>query len=149
MKCQDARSAIAQTASAAVTGHEGIRVGIDVASVQDVRASVLMHGERFLVRIFGPEELAYAQSSPSAMFERLAARFAAKEAAIKAFDLAECGVRWSDLAVTRTASGAPRFTFGPSVPTWVADLPHEQIALSLTHHGDCAAAVVVVLPPQS
>jgi holo-[acyl-carrier protein] synthase len=57
--------------------------GIDVAEVPRIRAAVERHGRRFLERICTPSEIAYVESKAN-RYERLAARFAAKEAGMKA-----------------------------------------------------------------
>src|SRR5438445_5736332 len=82
-----------------------MRVGIDLVRVSRVAASLERFGERFLRRVFTPAEIAYATASPSLTAERLAARFAAKEAAVKALGLAETGVGWRQLEVVRQPSG--------------------------------------------
>ena len=86
----------------------GLRVGLDMMSVKDVQASLDEFGERFVDRLFSPAEQADALSVPALKAERLAARFAAKEAAIKAFDLSEAGVSWRELEVRCDDRGACR-----------------------------------------
>lgn len=132
--------------SAAFANLPGARVGIDVASVHDIEDSLRLQGQRFLDRVFAPAEQAYADSAQGELrLQRLAARFAAKEAAIKALDLGESGVRWSDLETTHDAAGQPQLRFGGSIPARVHALVPSSISVSLTHHGDCAAAVVLVI----
>src|SRR5689334_4452622 len=77
------------------------RIGMDLVHIERIEASLREIGERFEKRMFTPAEIAYARSSPSQRAERLAARFAAKEAAIKALALSEVGVDWRDIEVVR------------------------------------------------
>ena len=61
-----------------------IGVGIDMIEVSRIARMIEEHGARFLDRVFTPVEQAYANASPIQQAQRLAARFAAKEAALKA-----------------------------------------------------------------
>lgn len=120
-----------------------LRVGIDIVRVSRIAESLERFGNRFLQRIFTPDEIAYAAAAPALQAERLAARFAAKEAGLKALQLADRGIRWTDLEVRRaqcgdcelqlhgTARAAARLS---GIASW---------ALSLSHEGDYAAAVVM------
>src|SRR5664279_3574136 len=76
-----------------------LRVGVDVVEADSVASAVAAFGERYLGRLFSPDEVAYALAAPACAAQRLAARFAAKEAAIKAFDLSEAGIGWRDIEV--------------------------------------------------
>src|SRR5205814_713275 len=69
-----------------------MKVGIDLVDVSRIAASIDAFGDRFLRRVFTEGEIAYARSAPALTAERLAARFAAKEAAKKALELE--GVAW-------------------------------------------------------
>ena len=85
-----------------------VDVGIDLVSVRRVEESLARFGERFLRRVFTDGEIAYATSAPALAAERLAARFAAKEATIKALGLADAGIGWRQIEVERQASGKCR-----------------------------------------
>ena len=63
-----------------------IRQGIDITSVRRMKEAIGRHGRRFLDRIFTPGEQAYCESKRM-KYEHYAARFAAKEAAMKAFEV--------------------------------------------------------------
>ena len=79
-----------------------------MARIEDIRASLDEFGERFVQKLFSPIEQADAAAVPALQAERLAARFAAKEAAIKAFGLSQAGVSWRELEVRCDARGACR-----------------------------------------
>src|SRR5512135_979834 len=82
-----------------------VRVGVDLVQVSRVAESLERFGDRFLRRIFTAGEIAYATSSPAHAASRLAARFAAKEAAMKALRLATRGVDFRHIEVERAPSG--------------------------------------------
>jgi holo-[acyl-carrier protein] synthase len=120
-----------------------LRVGIDVVRVSRIAQSIDTFGERFLRRVFTPAEVAYAQSAPAAAAERLAARFAAKEAAIKALALASAGVGWTDLEVHRHPDGACDLVLHGSARAAARALGCAHLAVSLSHEDDYATAVVL------
>ena len=119
-----------------------LRVGVDIARASNVADAVATFGDRYLGRIFTAREVAYALAAPALAAERLAARFAAKEAAIKAFDLSEAGVAWSDIEVLHAESGACALVLHDRVQDLVAASGVTDIALSLSHEGDYAIAFV-------
>ena len=126
-------------------------VGIDLVMVSRVEASLARFGERFLRRVFTDGEIAYAMSSPDAAAERLAARFAAKEAAFKALDLAdrELGIGWRQIEVAREDSGKCRLILHGAARAAAAAAGVAELSLSLTHEGDYSAAVVLALTPDT
>lgn len=120
-----------------------IRVGIDIVRISRIAESLERFGQRFLTRVFTPDEIAYATSAPARSAERLAARFAAKEAALKALQLADQGIRWTDLEVRRAPSGDCELRLHGAAHTAARISGFANLALSLTHEGDYAAAVVM------
>ena len=115
-----------------------LSVGIDLIQISRIADSVATFGERFLQRVYTTNELAYARGVP----ERLAARFAAKEAAKKALGLD--GVSWRDLEVHRAPSGACQLVLhGAARETAGA----YELALSMSHDGDHATAIVIASNP--
>jgi len=119
-------------------------VGIDLVRVQDVAESVAKFGDRYLQRLYTPSELAYAGSDAARMPERLAARFAAKEATIKALGMVEHQGAWSDIEVLRTPSGRCELQLHGRVLTAADALGASSFAVSLSHESEYATAVVVV-----
>jgi holo-[acyl-carrier protein] synthase len=118
-----------------------VRVGIDLVQVSRIADSIAQFGDRFVRRVFTDDEIAYARASPAATAERLAARFAAKEAVKKALELD--GVGWRDVEVRRRASGACELALrGPAQAA--AEAIGAELALSMSHEGDYATAVVVI-----
>lgn len=126
-----------------MTTSPAIRVGVDLVQVSRVTESVTLFGERFLRRVFTEDEIAYATSAPAAAPERLAARFAAKEATMKALGLVEDPCDWRHIEVRRQPSGACDLALHGSVSEAAARLGVRTISLSMSHEGDYATAVVI------
>lgn len=118
---------------------------MDLVQISRIASSVQKFGDRFLHRIYTPLELAYATSSPTLMMERLAARFAAKEAALKALALADRGVAWQDMEVVRQPDGQCALQLHGKAAELAKIGGIVKTALSLTHDGDYAAAIVAAL----
>ena len=84
-----------------------LSIGTDLAEVPRIRDAHARFGDRFLLRVFTPREVAYSLAKAN-RFERLAARFAAKEALMKAIGTGLTqGVSWQDVEVTNLPSGRP------------------------------------------
>lgn len=124
----------------------GLRVGLDSVAVAEVADALNAFGARYLQRVFTDEEAAYALAAPACTAERLAARFAAKEAVIKVLNLGEAGVAWRDIGVQRGPDGAPRLVLRGRAAEALARLGPCDTALSLSHDPLHACAVVVLLP---
>jgi len=121
-----------------------VGTGIDIAEVPRIRKSIERFGERFLQRVFTPGEIRYCDSKAN-RFERYAARFAAKEAAMKALGTGwNHGVRWRDCEVVRQPGGRPTIAFHGKAEEFAAKLGVKNAALSLTHTADQAIAQVIL-----
>jgi holo-[acyl-carrier protein] synthase len=120
----------------------GGRLGFDLAQVSAIDHSLRTFGERFARRLFTRAELDYAASGHGMRAQRLAARFAAKEAVIKALGLSEAGVNWRDIEVVKLSSGACSIALHGRVAQLAAAMGAPQLSLSLSHEGDYAGAVV-------
>jgi len=120
-----------------------IGLGLDIAEIDRIGAAIKRHGPAFLERIYTAREIAYCESHRN-RFERYAARFAAKEAAMKALGTGwRHGVRWRDIEVARDPSGKPALRM-EGVAREIADrLGVKNIALTITHSGNLALAQVV------
>lgn len=130
---------------APLLAHQHLRTGIDVVEIGRIGESLQRFGARFMHRLFRDDEIAYALSADGQAPQRLAARFAAKEAAIKAFGLSETGVSWRDIEVRRRPDGACSLALHGRAAARAEELGVSEIALSLSHDGDYAAAVVTAL----
>ena len=121
-----------------------VGTGIDIAEVPRIRQAIERFGARFLDRVFTPGEIRYCDSKAN-RFERYAARFAAKEAAMKALGTGwNHGVRWQDCEVTRMPGGRPTIAFQGKAAEFAAKLGVKNAALSLTHTAEQAIAQVIL-----
>jgi holo-[acyl-carrier protein] synthase len=119
-------------------------IGSDLAEVSRIRASRERFGDRFLQRVYTAGEIAYAMATAN-RDERLAARFAAKEAGMKALGTGlSGGIRWHDLAVGREPSGKPTLILSGAALARAEALGVTRIHLTMTHTAEYAMAVVVV-----
>ncbi|HXY51284.1 MAG TPA: holo-[acyl-carrier-protein] synthase [Terriglobales bacterium] len=126
-----------------------VGTGIDIAEVPRIRAAIERHGERFLQRVFTAAEICYCESKANRV-ERYAARFAAKEAGMKALGTGwNHGVRWRDLEVARQPGGRPVLVLHGQAAEFAAKLGATSIALSLTHTAEWAMAQVILEAQES
>jgi holo-[acyl-carrier protein] synthase len=119
-------------------------IGSDLAEVERIGKSVERFGERFLTRIYTAQERAYAMRKAN-WAERLAARFAAKEAGMKAIGTGlTSGVSWQHFEVANEPSGRPTLHLH-GVALQVANaMGVKRISVSLTHTKTIAMAVVIL-----
>ena len=119
------------------------RVGIDLVSADMVRDSISAHGERYLRRVYSPQEIADCSTGTAIDPERLAARFAAKEATFKVLRVGDDPVAWRDVEVRRDSGGWVDVSLTGQAATLAEIAGITDLSLSLTHESGCAAAVVV------
>ena len=117
-----------------------LTTGIDIIEISRVRGVLERYGQRFLDRIFTPAEIAYCRERAP----NLAARFAAKEATMKALGTGVRGVGWKDIEVVRQESGAPSIELHGRAKQRAQRLGVQEVAISLSHSKDYAVASVVV-----
>jgi holo-[acyl-carrier protein] synthase len=121
-----------------------VGTGIDIAEVPRIRKSIDRFGDRFLNRIYSAGEIRYCDAKANRV-ERYAARFAAKEAAMKALGTGwSRGVRWRDCEVVRLPGGRPSIVFHGRAGEIAAKLGVTNVALSLTHTAEQAMAQVIL-----
>lgn len=123
----------------------GIRIGFDLVQISRIAESIHQFGDRFTQRLFTANELDYAHSGHGMHNERLAARFAAKEATIKALALGELGIGWREIEVCKLHDGSCKIGLHGRAAALASPLGITQMALSLSHDGDYAGAIVTVL----
>lgn len=119
-----------------------IRTGTDLAAVEDVVAGITAHGERYLSRVFTERERADCNDDP----ERLAARFAGKEAVLKLLRPApDDAVLPTDVAVVLDTAGGPVVELSGRAAELAAALGCGHVAVSLSHERGLAIATAVAL----
>ncbi len=119
-----------------------VGLGIDICPVARIGDILARHGDVFAARVFTEDERAHAGGGP-VRDERLAARWAAKEAAIKALGAPD-GLRWHEMEVVNAEDGAPALRLSGRAAQRARELRMDRVRISLTHAGGVAAAVVII-----
>src|SRR4051794_8959853 len=116
------------------------RVGTDLVAVETVAESVRTHGDRYLARIFTPQELADCDGAP----ERLAPRYAAKEATLKILRPGgDDSIPWNEIEVVRNSGGWVDLALRGRAAEHAAVSGIGGFSVSLTHEAAYASAVVI------
>ncbi|MSQ42388.1 MAG: holo-[acyl-carrier-protein] synthase [Dehalococcoidia bacterium] len=114
-------------------------VGVDMIEIDRVRRVLERHGARFLRRVFTPEEVAFCRGR----VPELAARFAAKEAVMKALGTGARSVAWRDIEVLPDRRGKPLVYLYGGARARAERIGLGAIDISLSHLESFAVAVVV------
>ena len=121
-----------------------ISTGIDIIETPRVRLALERWGERFERRVFTEAERAYCRSRPKP-YQSYAARFAAKEAAMKALGTGWRGLDWKEIEVARERSGRPGIVFHGRALRIYEELGGHVVRVSLSHTEEHSVAHVVLL----
>jgi holo-[acyl-carrier protein] synthase len=116
-----------------------LTTGVDIIEIDRIARVLERYGDRFLRRIYTPDELEYCRGRPS----KLASRFAAKEATMKALGTGVQGVGWKDIEVVRAPSGAPSILLHGRARSRADRLGVVEISVSMSDSRDNAVAFVV------
>ena len=123
---------------------EIIGSGIDATEISRIAAAIERYGDRFVLRVFTDEEIAYCRRKRDAA-SSFAARFAAKEAAMKALGTGHSrGVFWRGIDVFRRG-GPPQLRFHGGAARRFASMGATTSFLTLTHSQDLAIAQVLLV----
>jgi holo-[acyl-carrier protein] synthase len=126
-------------------GRVVLGVGTDIVEVERIRKAVERHGERFLQRLYTEEELAYCRRHREP-HPFLAARFAAKEAASKAFGTGLArGFGWKTFSVRHNEHGAPLAVLDEAGRGLLAARGATGMLVSLSHTASLGHAVVLLV----
>ena len=118
-------------------------IGIDIVEVERVAEIIARHGDRFLTRVFTPREVLYCRSRKRKN-EHFAARWAAKEAAVKALRSAfEGAVGWHDIEVAKGEMGEPVLRLRGGAAALAEKQGIERLHLTISHVRELAVACVV------
>ncbi len=121
-----------------------VGTGVDIIEVARIAAALERHGERFVRRVYTEVEARYCDSKPNRA-ERFAARFAAKEAAMKALGTGwRGGIAWREIEVRREPSGRPTVAFTGRAAEAAARLGAQHASLSISHTEQMAIAHVIL-----
>ena len=119
--------------------------GIDLVDCPRIEQMIQRHGERFIKRVFTDAEQSYARANKNDV-EKLAGRFAAKEAILKLMGTGWRGrIAWTDIEVINNAAGQPEVTLSGEVKKIADKLGIKHISVSITHTANFAIASAVAL----
>lgn len=126
-----------------IVGH-----GIDLVEVARIEKMLADHGERFEQRVFTSAEIAYAAGRPKRRAEHLAARFAMKEAVLKALGTGwRGGIRWTDVEVRADALGKPVVVLAGEAAEIAQARGCASWSVSISHAGGFAMASAIATGP--
>jgi len=117
-------------------------IGIDIVQTARIRSAVERWGQRFLKRVFTPDEISYAYQKADP-FLSLAVRFAAKEAFIKASPKGQT-IPLTDIEIVHCVNGSPLLHLRGKTKTNMGDVHGSTIHLSLSHEKEYGVACVVI-----
>ncbi len=119
--------------------------GIDLVDFPRIEEMLKRHGERFLNKVFTSTEQSYARTNKNGT-EKLAGRFAAKEAILKLMGTGWRGkIAWTDIEIINSPTGQPEVTLRGEVEKIAAKLGIKHISVSITHTANFAIASAVAL----
>jgi holo-[acyl-carrier protein] synthase len=121
-----------------------LRVGLDLTSVKAVSESIRTHGRRYLERVYTPGELQECDTASGPDAERLAGRFAAKEATMKVLRPGDdTPLPWTAIEVHRAPGGSVEVELSGQAAELASASRVGSLSASITHEREFAAAVVV------
>jgi holo-[acyl-carrier protein] synthase len=118
-----------------------LATGVDLIETVRIQNAIDQHGDRFLKRVFTPQELADAGENAAS----LAARFAAKEAVSKALGCGIGAVGWQEIEVRRGPSRQPELHLHGAAARLAGEMGLTGWSVSLSHNQTTAVAVVVAI----
>ena len=123
--------------------------GIDLVDCPRIEEMIERHGERFIKRVFTAAEQAYAETKKNKI-EKLAGRFAAKEAILKLMGTGWRGkIAWTDIEIINNSAGQPEVTLSGEVEKIAGKLGIGHVSVSITHTANFAIASAVALAEKS
>lgn len=139
---QPADIALTRRAGEPAAGTPVVEVGVDLTVVDEVARSVALLGQRYLRRLFTDHELESCEDAEGPQVESLAARFAAKEAALKVLRPSGSRPEWRDIEVRRNPDGSCDLRLHGLAAVLAAARGVEHLSLSMSHEAGMAVAVV-------
>jgi holo-[acyl-carrier protein] synthase len=119
-------------------------IGVDIVDIARIQALLDRYGERFLRRVYTEKETAYAMGGANRA-ERLAGRFAVKEAVMKALGTGKSlGILWRDVETVRGRMGKPDVHLHGQAVKWAKLRGGGAVHVTITHDGGKAVAFVII-----
>lgn len=122
-----------------------IKIGTDICQTNRVKSTYKRFGKRFLKRVLTDKEIKYVISSKKNLINRLAGRFAAKEATSKVLGTGLKGVYFKEIEILREVSGAPKIFLHNRAKKIAAKEKLSNFEVSISHEKDFAIAIVVAI----
>lgn len=113
-------------------------VGVDIVEIARIERLIRRWGKTFLQRVFTPSELTYHNNTSS-----LAARFAAKEAVLKALGACDKGIGWREIEILAEPNGKPSVNLTGKAKLQADNSGISRINISLSHSKEYAVAFVI------
>ena len=121
---------------------QSLNVGTDIIEISRIRLAIERHGQRFLSRLFTSKERSYCNRYRDPI-PHFAARFAAKEAIIKALSKNfPDSFTWQDIEILNSQCGQPEAFFSQTLQK---HFPYCNIILSMSHCNEYALATAISL----
>jgi holo-[acyl-carrier protein] synthase len=120
-----------------------IKTGIDIVKISRIQSIIEDKTDAFLTRVFSEEEIAYCEKKAN-RFQHYAARFAAKEAFLKALHTSSPPITYKDITVVKDGD-VPKIKICSGKKQMIKDA---SVSLSIAHEKEYAVAVVVIDEPQ-
>ena len=120
-----------------------IKIGTDICQINRIKSAYKRFGKRFLNRILTNNEIKYVISNKNNLLNRLAGRFAAKEATSKVLGTGLKGVYFKEIEVLRKPSGAPELILHKRAKQKAKEKKLANFEVSISHERDFAIAIVI------
>ncbi|MCF8012006.1 MAG: holo-ACP synthase [Clostridiales bacterium] len=119
-------------------------IGTDIVDITRVYNIIERRGDKFLQRVFTSREIAYCEGHRQRS-QCYAARFAAKEAVLKALGTGLSGCCWTDVEITRDARGKPEVLLYGGAAGAACENKVKEVLISISHDGNSAVAFAAAL----
>ena len=120
-----------------------VKIGTDICQISRVQSVYKKYGGRFLYRVLTKNEIKYVTSNTKNLINRLAGRYAAKEAASKVLGTGLKGVYFKEIEILREPSGAPKIVLHKRAKLKAKEKGLTSFEVSISHERDFAIAIVV------
>jgi holo-[acyl-carrier protein] synthase len=123
-----------------MSGNRLLAIGTDIIECPRIERMLAKHGQTFIKRVFTQEEINYC-SGRKMDYQHYAARWAAKEAVLKALGTGwSSGINWTDVELTRQPSGQPKIVLYNRALDRSKELGIDEILISVSHTREFAVA---------
>ena len=120
-----------------------VKIGTDICQINRIKSVYKRYGKRFLKRILTENEIKYVTSRKKTSMNRLAGRYAAKEAVSKVLGTGLRGVYFKEIEILRESSGAPKIVLHKRAKQKAKEKKLNNFEVSISHERDFAIAFVV------